>query len=712
MNDAAPSGESDATKAPTRDGARSLTLRGTWRVLAAFGIAVVFLLGLDRYQSPIAPCGDQFKPAEPTLSSNWWTCPLEVNRHARVVGNVGGVQLNSVTFNADGQRGWAVGGDGTILATSNGGASWAAQTSNSNAWLTSVTFNADGQRGWVVGNVGTILATSNGGAAWAPRGTRYERWPPPVLAALTSLIVVIALLWAAFKIRRVQTTTLFDRILGRAVADSPVTRADKDTLGFRPVVQAVSTFLRHEATVPPVTVAVTAPWGKGKSSLMRLLQAHLQRNGLRTVWFNAWHHQKEPVLLATLLNAIVAQATPPWLSWQGWRFRTKLVLRRVARRPFAGALPLLLWVCAALVLPVSILAALVWPRSAPVAAIETATPAGAIAPNAVFAYWADLLHSGAKAMTGNAATEALFAGEWARFARATLGAIGSDPGNVLPVLATLWLVVSLFLLVTYFCRAFPARPGALLASLGPKFSLSQAEDQTGFRQRFREHFADVTQALRPATLTMFVDDLDRCEPAKAAEMLEAINYLSDAGECFVVMGISREIVEAQLGAAYSELADRSQAFDLARRVETAAQIAMAKIAASASSLWHPTATRPQKEDPNGGPAVQLKFARRYLGKLIQIEVPVPSFDAQRMGQVLRSDQELTPEIRALRWEENSARWSTWLGWFLRVASVSLVLALGAWQSWLWLQQDDARQKTQKAVQKAEVTAFEAASVVS
>jgi photosystem II stability/assembly factor-like uncharacterized protein len=69
---------------------------------------------------------------------------------------------------------WAVGADGLILATSNGGQTWQQQSSGTAAWLGSVVFS-DARHGWVVGETGdgngnfvssTILATTNGGASW------------------------------------------------------------------------------------------------------------------------------------------------------------------------------------------------------------------------------------------------------------------------------------------------------------------------------------------------------------------------------------------------------------------------------------------------------------------------------------------------------------------------------------------------------------------
>jgi C1A family cysteine protease/photosystem II stability/assembly factor-like uncharacterized protein len=75
--------------------------------------------------------------------------------------------LNAVAF-ADGQHGWAVGWDGTIVATSNGGGAWTPQTSGTTEDLRGVAF-ADASRGWAVGRYGTLLHTTNGGGAWAPQ---------------------------------------------------------------------------------------------------------------------------------------------------------------------------------------------------------------------------------------------------------------------------------------------------------------------------------------------------------------------------------------------------------------------------------------------------------------------------------------------------------------------------------------------------------------
>ena len=93
-----------------------------------------------------------------------------------------GNQLNGVAF-ADPTHGWAAGGD-TILATSDGGATWKKQSLGVQAWLAAVAF-PDAAHGWAVGGEGTILATSDGGAHWKKQRSRARRLGSPPSPSLT-----------------------------------------------------------------------------------------------------------------------------------------------------------------------------------------------------------------------------------------------------------------------------------------------------------------------------------------------------------------------------------------------------------------------------------------------------------------------------------------------------------------------------------------------
>jgi len=76
--------------------------------------------------------------------------------------------LNAVFF-IDAKRGSAVGDDGVILHTADGGVSWLLQGSGTGEWLKSVTFT-DALHGWVVGYGGVILHTKDGGINWQRQG--------------------------------------------------------------------------------------------------------------------------------------------------------------------------------------------------------------------------------------------------------------------------------------------------------------------------------------------------------------------------------------------------------------------------------------------------------------------------------------------------------------------------------------------------------------
>jgi photosystem II stability/assembly factor-like uncharacterized protein len=80
--------------------------------------------------------------------------------------------LYAVAF-ADDADGWAVGPDGTVVATTDGGAAWSVQATPTTAALIGVACR--GADCWAVGEHGTILATTDGGADWAVQSTPTTR---------------------------------------------------------------------------------------------------------------------------------------------------------------------------------------------------------------------------------------------------------------------------------------------------------------------------------------------------------------------------------------------------------------------------------------------------------------------------------------------------------------------------------------------------------
>ncbi|MGW3566949.1 P-loop NTPase fold protein [Streptomyces sp. NPDC000941] len=71
--------------------------------------------------------------------------------------------------------------------------------------------------------------------------------------------------------------------------DEPVAAEPDDQLGAGLAARRLAQLLLASRAATPFTLAVDAGWGMGKSSLMRLVDAELQKEpGVHAVWYNAW----------------------------------------------------------------------------------------------------------------------------------------------------------------------------------------------------------------------------------------------------------------------------------------------------------------------------------------------------------------------------------------------------------------------------------------
>jgi hypothetical protein len=222
--------------------------------------------------------------------------------------------------------------------------------------------------------------------------------------------------------------------------------------------------------------------------VMSLLKEELESRSFSPVWFNAWHHQQEEQMLAALLESIRQQAVPSGWSPRGWTFRLKLLALRLHRR----------WV------PVVLVAGLL------------------AAAGAAVSHFAGNIREPAELLeTLKSGTQA------ARFS----------------VVAA--IVTALFALSRILggLKAFGMDPGKLLASIAEKAKLSDLSAQTSFRHRFSSEFRDVTTALQPHTMTIFVDDLDRCEPDQVMQVMQSLNFLASSGSCFLIVAMEEKAVK-------------------------------------------------------------------------------------------------------------------------------------------------------------------------
>ncbi len=100
------------------------------------------------------------------------------------------------------------------------------------------------------------------------------------------------------------------------LADAPLGDPALDRFGFAEFANALTLIVDDEETATPLTIAVSAPWGGGKSSLGCMLQTMLEQRVRNragddprlVVWFNAWEHDDAPHLGAALAASVVRAA--------------------------------------------------------------------------------------------------------------------------------------------------------------------------------------------------------------------------------------------------------------------------------------------------------------------------------------------------------------------------------------------------------------------
>ena len=89
-----------------------------------------------------------------------------------------------------------------------------------------------------------------------------------------------------------------------AKADEPT---KQDLIGYRKIVDALAELLTDDATTFPLTIAVSAPWGGGKSSIMRMLGQELDEHPHGPKWlavdFPAWRYETGEQLWAAMAKA-------------------------------------------------------------------------------------------------------------------------------------------------------------------------------------------------------------------------------------------------------------------------------------------------------------------------------------------------------------------------------------------------------------------------
>jgi hypothetical protein len=294
----------------------------------------------------------------------------------------------------------------------------------------------------------------------------------------------------------------------RALADTPTLA--NDSLRFADYADALVEFIDNEGTGKPITIGIDAAWGMGKTSLMYMVRKRLDPGSLpasgagsesgaqtsferyRTVWFNAWKYDREEALWAALALEILAQTRKRSTARQ--RLRTWVALNR---ERFDWGL-FLQDTLAAIAKPLLLLllgAALFI--------------AGAFALHQPLDRWIPL--AAAVAVSG-------------------VYGIGTT--------AFKYVAAPFHLNIARYMRT-------------PNYA-----EKIGFLSEFEADFRRVVRVVTKKgkwPLVVFVDDLDRCGPTQAVEVVEAINSVLDTEHCIFILGMDAQTVAASIVAKYRDM---------------------------------------------------------------------------------------------------------------------------------------------------------------
>jgi KAP family P-loop domain len=518
----------------------------------------------------------------------------------------------------------------------------------------SILFPRNDSEAWAVGSEGTIMASTDAGKSWhtlaiasspdlkkrREEAGNHHRFPAPwyYLACLLSLGLCLP------GLRRPSNVLVEGTVADILASDRPIEPGEPDPLQFNAIALALSRFLRNSNTTPPLSIAITGEWGTGKSSLMNLLRGDLRARGFRPVWFNPWHHQKEEHLLAALLENIQAQAIPALFSFQGFCYRAFLVWFR-ARRYWRVSLFLAV-----------LLAAFAGYFAAEPGRMEHVAAELRGFTTSIGEFISERLKkseppksvvkSSAAPETSSAAKAAEKPAALTTAALQIIGDIfmpeanrppGADQSHAPAAIVFVTSLIGALVALVKALRSFGVNPSSLLATSSDRPRLRDLKAETSFRYKFAREFADVTRALRGydhRTMLILIDDLDRCRPESVVEMLEAVNFLITCGDCFIVLGMARERVERCVGLAFKDMAEE----------------------VFGGAVGDNVAKQDEERKKR-----RAEYARQYLEKLINIEVPVPAATSEQSRELLARDEEAGVRQRARKLRFAKARRAALLG---------------------------------------------------
>jgi hypothetical protein len=382
-----------------------------------------------------------------------------------------------------------------------------------------------------------------------------------------------------------------------------------DSLGFKLYVDALADFLLAPDTHAPFTVSIEGTWGTGKSSFMLQLKERIEAesDGAVTIDFNAWKYDKQEELWAAFALTVS----------RSLRRDTQLLRRFIGDIELYGSrlkgpgevakliAKLALW----LALTSAFAGGVIWSFHASYSerhavvqkAVDSALPSKPLssgnapvtaAPKANKIEISPNTQSSASPNTGQSTTS--------DGARTSL----TEEGLLFVIAHSPW-ATGIILFIGLLMK-FRGLSGKTLFELELEQYIDRPDykGKAAFVDAFSEDFGKTMRAYAPrngAKVFVFIDDLDRCEVPKAADLMQAINLMiGDGSPLFFIIGLDRAKVAASIAFKYREIAPYL--------------LSQSELATGANI----------RKNPDYGKI--RAFGDEFLEKFIQISFPIPVSD--------------------------------------------------------------------------------------
>lgn len=104
--------------------------------------------------------------------------------------------------------------------------------------------------------------------------------------------------------------------------------ADKDQLGFKNYAKAFAKLIESQYTQPPITIGIYGSWGMGKSTILKYIEDEL-KGRVRIIKFNAWEYSAAESIWPGLVRKIMDQIEQEC----PWNINFKLLYSKCKRNP-------------------------------------------------------------------------------------------------------------------------------------------------------------------------------------------------------------------------------------------------------------------------------------------------------------------------------------------------------------------------------------------